>query len=70
MKYVECMVYQGWHVMKVDGLTKGELIQSCKGRQVEKGITTSVGKLSTDVVWVVSWPIVAMKPSQWLLVTD
>ena len=22
------MVYQGWHVMKVDGLTKGDLIQS------------------------------------------
>ena len=28
MTYVGCMVYQGWHVMKVDGLTKGELIQS------------------------------------------
>jgi hypothetical protein len=28
MKYVGCMVYQGWHVMKGDGLTKGDLIQS------------------------------------------
>jgi len=26
--YAGCMVYQGWHVMKVDGFTKGELIQS------------------------------------------
>ena len=25
---LECMVYQGWHVMKADGLTKGDFIQS------------------------------------------
>jgi len=36
MKYIGSMVYQGWHVMKGDGLTKGELIQIYTGK-VDKG---------------------------------
>ena len=51
MKYARCMVYQGWHVMKVDGFTKGDLIQSCGGEAGKEWYNRVCGKANVLMLY-------------------